>query len=149
VNGGAVRIVGLGSPNGDDRAGWAAVDALAAMAPAAIELRICITPASELLPALQGARRVVLVDAAAGQPPGAIVRGDRGALAAARGGPTSHGVGIGTLLDLAQAIGVLPDELVWVGVTIDPTRATGGELSAPVAAALPALARAALEEAMR
>jgi len=150
MSAGPVRIVGLGSPHGDDRAGWAAVAALAgAPLPPRVELRTCASPATELLPALQGARRVILVDAVAGDAPGTIVRGDRGALAARRGGLSTHGVTLDTLLDLAETFGALPPELAWVGVTIDPAQANGESLSVPVAAALPALARAALEEAVR
>jgi hydrogenase maturation protease len=146
----AVRIVGLGSPHGDDRAGWEAVAALAGRPlPAQVELRSCATPATELLPALHGARRVILVDAVAGGSPGTILRGGRGALAASRAGLSSHGVALDTLLDLAETCGALPPELAWVGVTIDPTRAAGESLSAAVAAALPSLSRAALEEALR
>lgn len=148
--GGVVRIVGLGSPHGDDRAGWAALALLAAQRlPAAIELRQCATPATGLWPALAGARRVVLVDAVADGEPGRILRGGRDELAASHAGCSSHGVGLDTVLELAQAFGALPPELVWVGVTIDPAQAAGASLSATVAAALPALAQAALEEASR
>jgi hydrogenase maturation protease len=150
VRGGVVRIVSLGSPHGDDRAGWAALAALAERRlPARIELRQCATPATELWPALAGARRVVLIDAVATGEPGRILRGGRADLAASRAGWSSHGVALDTVLDLAQAFGALPPELVWVGVTIDPALAAGEALSAPVAAALPALAQAALEEALR
>jgi hydrogenase maturation protease len=147
----AVRIVGLGSPFGDDRAGWAAVAALgAAPLPPGVEAIFCANPATELLPALRGARRVVLVDAVAGGDPGAIVRGDRAALRAGRAGLSSHGVGVDAVLDLAAALGELPPELKLVGVAIDPANAgPAASLSAPVAAAVPALARAALEEATR
>lgn len=150
-DGKAVRIVGLGSPHGDDRAGWAALAALSARRlPPQVQLCTCATPATELWPALAGARRVVLVDAVAdGDAPGRILRGGQAELAASRGGWSSHGVALDTVLDLARAFGALPPELVWVGVTIDPAAAAGDCLSGPVAAALPALAQAALDEALR
>jgi hydrogenase maturation protease len=145
-----VRIVGLGSPHGDDRAGWAAIATLgSATLPPGVELRNCTAPATELLPALRGARRVILVDAVAGDEPGTILRGDRSALTAGGVERSSHGIEVGTLLDLADACGLLPPELTWVGVTVDPARTRGESFSAPVAAALPALARAAIEEALR
>lgn len=147
---GDVRIIGVGSPHGDDRAGWAALAALAGRAlPSGVQLRTCVTPATDLLPALRGARRAVFVDAVAGAAPGRIVRGDRSALAARRAGPSSHGVDLCAMLELAEALGALPAELAWVGVTIDPRNASGDGLSPRVAAALPALGRAALEEATR
>ena len=147
----AVRIIGLGSPFGDDRAGWAAVAALAAAPlPPGVEAIFCANPATELLPALRGARRVVLVDAVAGGDPGAIVRGDRAALRASRAGVSSHGLALDAVLDLAAALGELPPEVGLVGVATGPADAgPAADLSAPVAAAVPALAHAALEEAMR
>ena len=146
----AVRIVGLGSPHGDDRAGWEAVAALAAASlPPRLELRTCATPATDLIPALRGATRAVLVDAVAGAPTGTVLRGGRGHLAAGRAALSSHGVTIDTLLDLAEVCGALPAELVWVGVTIDAKRCRSEAMSAAVEAALPALAQAALEEALR
>jgi hydrogenase maturation protease len=145
-----VRIVGLGSPHGDDRVGWEVVTALAgASLPPRVELRMCATPATDLIPALCGAKRAVLVDAVAGAPAGTVLRGGRGALAAGRAGLSSHGVAIGTLLDLAEACGVLPAELAWVGVTVDAARCKGEATSAAVTAALPALVQAAIEEAQR
>lgn len=147
---GAVRIVGLGSPHGDDRAGWAALAVLAERRlPTRIELRRCATPATDLWPALAGARRVVLVDAVADDEPGRILRGGHAELAASRAAWSSHGVALDTMLELARTFGTLPPELMWVGVTIDPARAEGEAISASVAAALPALAQAALEEALR
>jgi hydrogenase maturation protease len=151
MNGSRVRIVGLGSPHGDDRAGWDAVAMLAdADLPPGIELRTCATPATDLLPALHGARRVILIDAVAGSAPGALVRCARGELGASRAAAaSSHGMSVPSLLELAQALGTLPAELSLLGVQIDPADAEGDGLSAPVAAALPALAQAALTEALR
>jgi len=151
VNAGCrVRIVGLGSAHGDDRAGWAAVATLSdTPLPPGVELRTCATPATELLPALRGANRVILVDAVAGGEPGTILRGDRGALADRGAGLSSHGIALGMLLDLADTCGLLPPELTWVGVRVDPAATCGESFSARVAAALPALARAAIEEALR
>jgi hydrogenase maturation protease len=147
---GDVRIVGLGSPNGDDRAGWAALAALTALPlPDGLSLHRCTTPAADLLAAMAGASRVVLIDAVAGGVTGTLVRGGRADLADRRGTLSSHGVALNTLLDLAEACGLLPPELTWVAVAIDPDAAAGEALSAPVAAAVPALARAALEEALR
>jgi hydrogenase maturation protease len=147
---GAVRIVGLGSPQGDDRAGWEALATLATgPLPPDVSLHTCTSPAAELCPLLQDARRVVLVDAVAGNAAGTILRGNRSALVRGHRALSSHGVALETLLDLAESCGLLPPELSWVGVCIDPAHAEGDALSPAVAAALPALARAALEEALR
>lgn len=147
----AVRIIGLGSPFGDDRAGWEAVAHLAtAELPPGIDVHACSSPATDLLPALRGARRVVLVDAIAAGKPGKILRCDRTALRRYRRSLSSHGVDLNTVLDLAEALGELPADVALVGVSIDPAHTgAAGTLSGPVAAALPRLARAVLDEATR
>jgi len=147
---GDIRIIGLGSPQGDDRAGWAALAALTAQPlPDGLSLHRCTTPAADLLAAMAGARRVVLVDAVTGGVAGTLIRGTRADLADRRGALSSHGVALNTLLDLAEACELLPPELTWVAVAIDPDGVAGEVLTAPVAAAVPALARAALDEALR
>jgi len=97
---------------------------------------------------------VILVDASAEGPPGAItirpLEGEHVGAAGGGGGATSHHVGPGVLLALARDLyGAAPDAfVVSVGTA---TMELGEELSPPVAAALPAIADAvaALVEAHR
>jgi hydrogenase maturation protease len=146
----AVRIVGLGSPFGDDRLGWDAIDALQALhATGGAELHRIATPSNELLPLLQGARRVILVDAVAnGEPPGRLVRCGSDALRRGRGGVSSHGVSVDTVLDLAEVLEQLPDELLLIGLAIDPDASRERQTLTPqVAQALPALVAAVVAAA--
>jgi len=136
-----VRVIGLGSPFGDDALGWQAVAALGRLPlPSHVTLRFCRDPAVDLLPALRGAQRAVLVDAVVdGGPAGRVTTCDRAQLADAGLHFSSHGIGVPALLDLADALGDAPAELALVGISMaEPAGAAPG-LSPQVAAALPAL----------
>lgn len=146
----AVRIIGLGSPFGDDRLGWAAIEALREAAlPPNIELHRVASPASELLPLFEDAARVILVDAIVdSETPGRLVRCEPGELRRRTSGVSSHGVSIDTMLDIAAALQTLPAELVLLGVAVDPDIDPGEQaFTPPVAAALPALIAAVADAA--
>lgn len=145
-----VRIVGLGSGHGDDRVGFAALEALAGLGvPAGCELHACANPATELLGLLEGASHAILVDAMVdGGAPGRVLGCVPGELAARRDAPGSHGVGVDSVLALAAALGRLPSRVTLLGVSIDPAaRPMGEDLSPPVLAALPALVERVLHAA--
>jgi len=133
-------VIGLGSPlMGDDGVGLAAL--------ARLRERFAGDPGVDwidggtgglaLLPALESARRVLLLDAIdAGAAPGTLVELEGAALPrrlAAKLSP--HQVDVGELLALAALRGAGPDELVAIGVQ-PACIALGVGLSAPVATAL-------------
>ncbi len=145
-------IIGLGNPlRGDDGVGVCLAHALAEqILPSGVEVVDGGTQGLGLVNLLEGQQRVILVDAAEmGKNPGQFVRftldearlpGDDEAL-------STHGAGVRDALLLAQALKVLPDELVIFGV-----QPAGVEwdtvLSPQVQATLPALIRAVLAEAV-
>ncbi|HMA30432.1 MAG TPA: hydrogenase maturation protease [Casimicrobiaceae bacterium] len=141
----ATRILGIGSPAGDDRAGWAAAEAVRASAwyrsrADSVEVACLDRPGLALLAAMQGATRVVLIDAfRSGAAPGTVRRLDLDRIAMQETGRvSSHGFGLAEALALGHALGVLPPRLTLFGV--EAGEADGGEdLSAAVRAALPAL----------
>lgn len=104
----------------------------------------------DLLPRIEDARAVVIVDAVdLGEPPGTVVLLRGAALHGALAHHVSpHQVGISDLLGAARLAGTLPERVALVGV--QPAEiAIGLEPSAPVRAALPAaeaLARRTLWE---
>lgn len=135
------RVVGIGNPDrGDDGAGAAVLAALEGTAN--MELHPCRGEGLDLLDALDGADRAVLVDAAAGEAPGTIRCYDlaAGALPAQTSATSSHGLGLTDTLELARSLGRLPREC-WLytlaGTGFDP----GAPLSQAVRAAVPDLAR--------
>jgi hydrogenase maturation protease len=136
------RIIGIGSPWGDDQAGWRVVELLQGETPRAAghwEALICSHPAVELAGQLRGAGAAVLVDAQrTGVLPGTVCR-YQGKSALARAETlSSHGLGVAEILRLIRAVESLPDPLIIYGIeaaTLSPT----DPLSPAVAAALPAL----------
>ncbi len=104
----AVRIIGLGSPQGADRAGWTAVESLREAGfhrrfPAGtVSLALCAGP-HELPTLLEGCRLAVLFDAL--RTPGDGIRlFDESALAASAQHCSVHVLGLKETLDLVHAL---------------------------------------------
>jgi hydrogenase maturation protease len=143
-------ILGVGSPSGDDQAGWLTVDALLQYGvPASDEIFIAKLdrPGANLIPLLQDVTRVVLIDAMQGcGEPGRILRLDEQDWPGYRKGVSSHGFGVLDALSLAQALGSLPRRLDLYGIEIgsaNPGATPGAEvqsaarrLAAQIAASL-------------
>lgn len=139
-----VHIIGVGSPFGDDRVGWVAVEALqrsAALTAAGggnISFAILDRPGALLLAHWHDADRVIVVDAVrSGAPPGTRHRLEPGEWATTES-VSSHGFGLAAALELAHALGDLPSRLVLHGIEIDPA-CSGFSLSEPVRRSLPEL----------
>jgi len=136
-------VIGLGNPDrGDDAAGRVAVRALAGRLPLGVALREAGGMAAELVGLLATCREVWIVDATScGAAPGTLCRFDAGAgpLPASLVGVSSHGLGLGTAVELARALGCLPARcIVWgiEGARFDH----GAALSPEVAGAVGTLA---------
>ncbi|GIX31475.1 MAG: hydrogenase maturation protease [Porticoccaceae bacterium] len=115
-------IVALGNRlRGDDAAGPLTLDALARLSPAGIELREGVADALELVDALAGRSRVIVVDACRipRQPVGALFAIADAARCperlAALGRPcSSHAFELAEVVELARTLGCLPARLdVW------------------------------------
>lgn len=135
-----VRVIGLGQRvAGDDGVGLCVLDALARDPPPGVELRR-VSDSAQLVELVQGARRVVVVDAAvAAGPTGTVRTIEASALADSAVAPVStHGVSVGQALDLARVLagGELPPVVI-VAIAIDPPNGYSTELSEPVRAAVP------------
>jgi hydrogenase maturation protease len=136
-----VHVFGIGSPAGDDQAGWLVVDALHASGDAdAFVLARLDRPGAGLIPRLQAAEHVILIDAMqGGGAAGSIRHFDRSDWPAYAGGLSSHGFGVLAALALARELGALPPRLDLYGIEI--TSASPGE--APCAAVRAAAAELA------
>ena len=139
-----LRVLGVGSPFGDDRVGWEVADALVARVgdagpddtvPAMDVLRLD-RPGPSLLNHLRGAERVVIVDALCdGGPAGTLEVLASAELHAPCRVLSGHELGVAGALALLDALGEAPASLHVVAVRIADT---GGEgLSDAVAAAVP------------
>jgi len=133
-----VRILGIGSPSGDDQAGWLTVDALRAGGVQACDEMVIEKldrPGANLIPLLENAFWVILVDAMqSGGQPGRIQRFDQKDWPGYCHGLSSHGFGVLDALSLAQALGSLPPRLdlygIEIGAVLPGTQATAAIQSA-------------------
>jgi hydrogenase maturation protease len=113
------QVIGIGSPSGDDQAGWLVIDALANRLPPDIEIIKLDRPGSTLIPLLENADQVILIDAMQGGGlPGEIRHFSKDDWAGYRTGLSSHGLGVFEALMLARELGVLPEELDLYGIEI-------------------------------
>lgn len=139
-----VRILGIGSPSGDDQAGWLTVDALAACGVPAyrdVALEKLDRPGAHLITLLENAGWVILVDAMqSGDQPGRIKRFDRNGWQGYAHGLSSHGLGVLEALSLARELGTLPPRLDLYGIEI-AAAGPGDQMSVEVHAAVQKLAR--------
>jgi hydrogenase maturation protease len=129
-------MVGIGSDNGDDQAGWLVARALLARGWSPAAARIAAHPA-DLLDAIEPDRTLVLCDASSGAgPPGTTRRWtwpvESWPVSRTR---DSHGISLDSVLRVAEAAGRLPHEVtVW---TIE------GRIWSPAQTPSPAVASAA------
>ncbi|KPV39666.1 hypothetical protein AN478_11135 [Thiohalorhabdus denitrificans] len=135
----SIAVLGIGSPFGGDRVGWAVVEALRPEAEArwpAVRLTALDRPGPGLLPHLEGVGYAVLVDAVrSGAPPGTLHR-FRGLDGLPAADPlSSHGFGLAEALALAERVGVLPEWVV-VGVEADVRKPPPEAVVARAAAAV-------------
>jgi len=146
-----VRVICCGNPEaGDDAVGLLAVGLARRRLPPEVEV-VEAGMALRVLDLLEDVDAVVITDAvrapSGGREAGALVRavGDPDGLPAElRSALSSHGLGIAEAVGLAGAMGPLP-RVVFLGLEADDLTAGHG-LSPAVAASLPALVDAVVEE---
>lgn len=145
---GATLVLGIGNLlMGDEGVGVEAVRRLARRRlPAGVECLDGGTGGFHLLGPVLDAARVVLVDATAdGGPPGRVRRLEPRFSSDYPRTLTAHDIGLKDLLDALYLLGE-PPKVTLLAVSIAFPQAVGIGLSAPVAAALPAIERSVLRE---
>ncbi|MHB1142436.1 MAG: hydrogenase maturation protease [Sulfuricaulis sp.] len=149
-----IRILGIGSPFGDDRFGWEAAEALRhsaamnAVAPGRIEIQVLDRPGTMLPAHWQETDIVILLDAVrSGATPGTRHCLEAPDLPGTGMLCSSHGFGIAPAIELARALGNMPSQLLVRGVEADSSW-TGFSLSPAVADALPAFVVDIAQEAL-
>jgi hydrogenase maturation protease len=114
-----VRILGIGSPSGDDQAGWLTVDALRTVGMVDVQIEKLDRPGANLISLMENASRVILIDAMQGNGGvGDIQRFDENDWPACSEGLSSHGFGVLAALTLARELGSLPARLDLYGIGI-------------------------------
>lgn len=140
-----LRVLGLGSPFGDDQLGWRVIaelerSSLIADRRDTVELLALDRPHATLLGHLAGAELVILVDAVVGDvAPGTILEYQDIEAIDTPGSLSTHGWGLAASLQLAAVLGQLPPRWHLFGVVIDPHHG-GALLSDAVFAAVPLVA---------
>jgi hydrogenase maturation protease len=150
----STRVIGVGSPFGDDRAGWEVVaaleTALRSVADAAlrIDIRACDRPGAALVRMLAGVQHAVIIDAAlsSGSPAGSV-RWLGECEIDTRRAVSSHGFGLAEALALARALGEAPSRVSVL--TISAACLEGEALSDPVREAVPVAVREVLAHIRR
>ena len=117
-----IRILGIGSPSGDDQAGWLTVDALRASGVGDdddVSIEKLDRPGANLIPLLENTAWAILVDAMQSEgPAGRIQRFDQQDWPSYLQGLSSHGFGVLDALTLARELGCLPARLDLYGIEI-------------------------------
>lgn len=118
-------IIGIGSPFGEDRAGWDAVDNFIKkdwshqeQSPDVIKLD---RPGVSLLDAMQAYDHVILIDAIISEKhtPGTVLKLEPDELQTTQSLQSSHGFGVAEALALGESLGSLPKELEIRGVVVE------------------------------
>lgn len=130
------RILGLGSPHGDDQVGWRLLDTLRARSSLSAET-IVIRHAIELLDHLEACDRLILVDGCqTGAAPGTVTRLDwPDARIHSQHRRSTHDLDVASALQLADTLGKLPGTVIILGIEIGSCQPET-ELSDSVARAL-------------
>ena len=146
-----ISVIGIGSAQGADRAGWQAIDALqdaglAARFPAGlVTLAKCRAP-TELYQMLESCRYAILIDALPGQP-GHLTWLSVADLQRRDDLTSVHGVGAGEMLALLETLAQQPPQLAVLGIGVD----AGSDVSPLDRLSEPALCclRGRVEQAIR
>lgn len=138
-------VLGVGSPHGDDAAGWRVVEMLRQRP--GFPAQVAAVEPPQLLDYVDGCRRLILVDACrSNRLPGTVFRLSwPDALLRSQGRRSSHGLTVGDALALAETLGRLPPEVIVWSVEISRCE-PGAELTPEVRRALPELERHVLQE---
>ena len=143
-----IRVVGVGSPLGDDALAWEAVRNLRERQGLPPEIEVYMVEGGQrILDVLDGRGTLLLVDAiAAGTRPGTIHRFEwpDSRVEALRPGST-HDLRPAEALRLAAALGIAPPRVVVFGMEVESLDPQAG-LSPAVTAAVPQLVRCLVEE---
>jgi hydrogenase maturation protease len=131
-----IRVVGIGSPHGDDVAGWEVVRRLQERPFGDVDFRL-VDGGQRLLDGLDGRGTLIVVDAAlSGATPGTLHRfenvDDR--LLPLRPS-TTHDLGVASALRLAKTLGIAPERVIVFGIEMG-SASPGSSLSPATAEAI-------------
>lgn len=135
-----LKIIGLGSPLGDDRLGWLAAEQLRQeLSAEEASIEISDRPGVGLLSLMAGAELVIIIDALlADLPIGSLLSFHNEEIQTAPTPLSSHAFGVAEALNLGRSLACLPRQIALFGMVVDPGNQTES-LSLPVQQQLPGL----------
>ena len=140
-----IRVIGLGSPFGDDRVGWQVIELLRMLVPTQIDCVALDRPGAALINWMQGVDHLVIIDAlGSGMRPGSIVTLTPEALKTENLRLSSHMLALSDTLHLAETLSQLPARIDIYGIELSGL--SGHKLSESVATAARELASLLAEE---
>lgn len=146
---GLVRVIGIGNlTRGDDAAGLLVARRVRELSGGVVEVRETDAGGASLPDLMDGAERVILVDATqSGHPPGSVYRLDASASRVGREDfPCStHDMGLADAIELARALGTLPKRVIIYGIEAGSVNA-GAEPTEAVRDAIEVAARRILDD---
>ncbi|HWQ94808.1 MAG TPA: hydrogenase maturation protease [Gammaproteobacteria bacterium] len=122
-----IRVIGLGSPWGDDPAGWRAAEGLRGMFDEdRVEIKLLDRPGSALLEHWRAEDSVLLLDAVSGKSEAGLIYDLEGEDIVHYTAPSlsSHGFGLAEAVALATDLEALPQRLCLLGLEIGDPRNT-------------------------
>ena len=126
-----ICILGIGSPFGDDRLGWEAIEMLkqhakiSSLIPHMIHLEICDRPATRLLHKFEHVKIAILIDAIKSERPlGTIHSFSNDDIFTIKHSASTHGLGISESLNLGKTLNMLPNVTVLYGIEINEVALT-------------------------
>lgn len=146
-----VKVIGIGSPFGDDRLGWEVIDQLRQypllkkLDSTLWQASTCDRPGLQLLSAIQGAATVFLVDAiySVQRTSGYVWHATAEDIAQQSTDTgdsfSSHGLGVFQAVELGRVLGLLPPRLEIYGIVTHSLDKFSTQLSAEVKQAVPSL----------
>jgi hydrogenase maturation protease len=143
-------VIGVGNPyRGDDGAGREAARVVRQHVADELDVVVCELEPTRLIDAWDGAAAALVLDAvASGAEPGTVHRFDATSepLPSREFRSSTHALGIGETIELARAVGRLPERIVVFGIEGE-TFGSGTELSAGARAGVERAVDLVLEEA--
>lgn len=121
-----IRIVGIGSPHGDDQFGWLAAEYLRQSAAfqagygSQVEILTCSAPINSILDEVIDSRALIVLDAVvSGSKPGTVMRIEEEVLPEIQVAYSSHGISVAQVIELGRSLDVLPKHVVLLGVELE------------------------------
>lgn len=121
-----IKIIGVGSPFGDDQVSWKIVDILKQKKnlqqyiPASLSIEKYDRPGVRLLELMKDSDKVFLIDAViTGNSVGTLYRLENEEIEELKCILSTHGIGVAQVLQLGKAINQLPHHLIFYGIEIN------------------------------